>query len=187
MAYVGRVAVEKNIDGLSRPEAPGHQVGHRRRAAARGARSATTRKREVRRLPLGAGAGAACCAGADVLVFPSLTDTFGLAMIEALACGVPVAAFPVPGPDRCHRAGCDRRPARGSRRRHTLRRCSSTGRFARSARRHSPGTRRPQQFLAGLEPIPRPCARSAGCPPQFRYDRAHCARAVQPSETGDAN
>jgi glycosyltransferase involved in cell wall biosynthesis len=33
-----------------------------------------------------------------VLVFPSLTDTFGLAMIEALACGVPVAAFPVPGP-----------------------------------------------------------------------------------------
>ena len=36
--------------------------------------------------------------GSDVLVFPSLTDTFGLAMIEALACGVPVAAFPVPGP-----------------------------------------------------------------------------------------
>ena len=35
---------------------------------------------------------------ADVLVFPSLTDTFGLAMIEALACGVPVAAFPVPVP-----------------------------------------------------------------------------------------
>jgi glycosyltransferase involved in cell wall biosynthesis len=35
---------------------------------------------------------------ADVLVFPSVTDTFGLAMIEALACGVPVAAFPVPGP-----------------------------------------------------------------------------------------
>jgi glycosyltransferase involved in cell wall biosynthesis len=33
-----------------------------------------------------------------VLVFPSLTDTFGLTMIEALACGVPVAAFPVPGP-----------------------------------------------------------------------------------------
>jgi glycosyltransferase involved in cell wall biosynthesis len=36
--------------------------------------------------------------GSDVLVFPSLTDTFGLTMIEALACGVPVAAFPVPGP-----------------------------------------------------------------------------------------
>ena len=35
---------------------------------------------------------------ADVLVFTSVTDTFGIAMIEALACGVPVAAFPVPGP-----------------------------------------------------------------------------------------
>jgi glycosyltransferase involved in cell wall biosynthesis len=35
---------------------------------------------------------------ADVFVFPSLTDTFGLVMLEALACGVPVAAFPVQGP-----------------------------------------------------------------------------------------
>lgn len=41
---------------------------------------------------------AALVASADVLVFPSLTDTFGLVMLEALACGVPVAAFPVPGP-----------------------------------------------------------------------------------------
>ncbi|GAC1452197.1 MAG: hypothetical protein PVSMB6_03570 [Steroidobacteraceae bacterium] len=41
---------------------------------------------------------ASLLAGADVLAFPSLTDTFGLVMIEALACGVPVAAFPVPGP-----------------------------------------------------------------------------------------
>lgn len=37
-------------------------------------------------------------AGADVFVFPSRTDTFGLVIIEALACGVPVAAFPVQGP-----------------------------------------------------------------------------------------
>ncbi len=37
-------------------------------------------------------------ADADVLVFPSLTDTFGLVLLEALASGVPVAAFPVPGP-----------------------------------------------------------------------------------------
>ena len=44
--------------------------------------------------PLGGDLGSA----ADAFVFPSLTDTFGLAMIEALACGVPVAAFPVPGP-----------------------------------------------------------------------------------------
>ncbi|MEM7027923.1 MAG: glycosyltransferase family 1 protein [Pseudomonadota bacterium] len=37
-------------------------------------------------------------AAADVFVFPSLTDTFGLVMLEAMACGVPVAAFPVTGP-----------------------------------------------------------------------------------------
>ncbi len=36
-------------------------------------------------------------AAADVFVFPSLTDTFGLVLIEAMACGLPVAAFPVPG------------------------------------------------------------------------------------------
>jgi glycosyltransferase involved in cell wall biosynthesis len=41
---------------------------------------------------------AAAYAGADVFVFPSRTDTFGLVMIEALACGTPVAAYPVPGP-----------------------------------------------------------------------------------------
>jgi len=37
-------------------------------------------------------------ADADVFVFPSRTDTFGLVMIEAMACGLPVAAYPVPGP-----------------------------------------------------------------------------------------
>jgi glycosyltransferase involved in cell wall biosynthesis len=37
-------------------------------------------------------------ANADVFVFPSKTDTFGLVMLEALASGVPVAAYPVPGP-----------------------------------------------------------------------------------------
>jgi glycosyltransferase involved in cell wall biosynthesis len=37
-------------------------------------------------------------AAADVFVFPSLTDTFGLVLLEAMACGVPVAAYPVTGP-----------------------------------------------------------------------------------------
>jgi glycosyltransferase involved in cell wall biosynthesis len=50
---------------------------------------------------------AAAYAGADVFVFPSLTDTFGLVMIEALASGVPVAAFPVRGPiDIITSGGC---------------------------------------------------------------------------------
>jgi glycosyltransferase involved in cell wall biosynthesis len=41
---------------------------------------------------------AAVYTAADVFVFPSRTDTFGLVNIEALACGLPVAAYPVPGP-----------------------------------------------------------------------------------------
>jgi hypothetical protein len=41
---------------------------------------------------------ASAYAAAEVFVFPSRTDTFGLVMIEALACGVPVAAYPVTGP-----------------------------------------------------------------------------------------
>ena len=41
---------------------------------------------------------ASAYAAADVFVFPSRTDTFGLVMIEALACGTPVAAYPVTGP-----------------------------------------------------------------------------------------
>ena len=41
---------------------------------------------------------AAHLAMADVFVFPSLTDTFGVVQLEALACGVPVAAYPVTGP-----------------------------------------------------------------------------------------
>lgn len=44
-------------------------------------------------------------AEADVLVFPSLTDTFGLVMLEAMACGTPVAAFPVTGPRDVIRKG----------------------------------------------------------------------------------
>ena len=44
-------------------------------------------------------------AGGDVMVFPSLTDTFGLVMLESLACGTPVAAFPVTGPKDVLAAG----------------------------------------------------------------------------------
>ncbi|HEV8019507.1 MAG TPA: glycosyltransferase family 1 protein [Steroidobacteraceae bacterium] len=96
MACVGRLAVEKNLAAFLELDVPGTKVvigdGPERGAlSARYADVVFTGYRFGEEL-------AALLSGADVLVFPSLTDTFGLAMIEALACGVPVAAFPVPGP-----------------------------------------------------------------------------------------
>ncbi|MWV26303.1 glycosyltransferase family 4 protein [Aurantiacibacter rhizosphaerae] len=94
--YVGRVAVEKNIEAfLSNPH-PGTKV-----VVGDGPALEKLRAKFSDTHFLGRRAGdelAACYAGADVFVFPSRTDTFGLVMIEALACGTPVAAYPVPGP-----------------------------------------------------------------------------------------
>jgi glycosyltransferase involved in cell wall biosynthesis len=94
--YVGRVAVEKNIEAFLASEQPGSRVvvgdGPAREALARAYPHAHF---------VGAQTGAALAgfyAGADVFVFPSRTDTFGLVMIEAMACGTPVAAYPVSGP-----------------------------------------------------------------------------------------
>jgi glycosyltransferase involved in cell wall biosynthesis len=50
---------------------------------------------------------AACYRSADIFVFPSITDTYGLVMLEAIASGVPVAAFPVPGPNDVITDGID--------------------------------------------------------------------------------
>jgi glycosyltransferase involved in cell wall biosynthesis len=96
MAYCGRLAVEKNIDAFLNLKVPGTKLvigdGPQRPALA-------ARHPDVTFAGYRYGDELASMVGsADVLVFPSLTDTFGLAMIEALACGVPVAAFPVPGP-----------------------------------------------------------------------------------------
>ncbi len=94
--YVGRVAVEKNIEAFLKLDLPGSKV-----VVGDGPQRAMLQ----RRYPLVHFAGwrhgealARAYAGADVFVFPSLTDTFGLVMLEALACGTPVAAFPVTGP-----------------------------------------------------------------------------------------
>jgi len=94
--YVGRVAVEKNIEAFLASEHPGSKVivgdGPARDLLARSYPDAHF---------VGSQSGAELAgfyAGADVFVFPSRTDTFGLVMIEALACGTPVAAFRVPGP-----------------------------------------------------------------------------------------
>jgi glycosyltransferase involved in cell wall biosynthesis len=94
--YVGRIAVEKNIEAFLATDHPGTKVivGDGPARAALEARFP-----EAKFLGPRFGADLAAAYGAaDVFVFPSRTDTFGLVMIEALACGVPVAAHPVPGP-----------------------------------------------------------------------------------------
>lgn len=94
--YVGRVSVEKNLEAFLANEHPGTKV-----VVGDGpARSALERAYPHAHF-LGALFGtdlAGAYAGADVFVFPSRTDTFGLVMIEALACGTPVAGYPVTGP-----------------------------------------------------------------------------------------
>jgi glycosyltransferase involved in cell wall biosynthesis len=94
--YAGRVSVEKYIEAFLRLDLPGSEavVGdgpQRRSLQARFPAARFAGWREGAAL-------AAAYAGADALVFPSRTDTFGLAMLEAMACGTPVAAFPVTGP-----------------------------------------------------------------------------------------
>jgi glycosyltransferase involved in cell wall biosynthesis len=94
--YVGRVAVEKNIAAFLNNRHPGSKV-----VIGDGPALARLRASFPEAHFLGRQTGAAlaaCYAAADVLVFPSRTDTFGLVMIEALACGTPVAAYPVAGP-----------------------------------------------------------------------------------------
>lgn len=96
LLYVGRVAVEKNIEAFLACDYPGTKV-----VVGDGPARASLEAKFPRALFMGKRTGqelAGFYAGADVFVFPSQTDTFGLVMIEALACGTPVAAFPVPGP-----------------------------------------------------------------------------------------
>ena len=104
---VSRIAVEKNIPAFLDLDLPGSKV-----VVGGGPMLASLKQRYPEVHFAGAQYGAALAqhyAAADVFVFPSLTDTFGLVLLEALACGVPVAAFPVPGPIDVigsHHAGC---------------------------------------------------------------------------------
>ena len=94
--YVGRIAVEKQVDEFLRLDLPGEKW-----VAGEGPERARLQARFPLARWLGVLDGAALARlyrSADVLVFPSVTDTFGLVMVEAMACGTPVAAFPVPGP-----------------------------------------------------------------------------------------
>jgi glycosyltransferase involved in cell wall biosynthesis len=95
-ATVGRVAVEKNLAAFLALDLPGSKV-----VIGTGPEEAELRRRFPEAVFVGALKDerlAAHLAAADVFVFPSLTDTFGVVQLEALACGVPVAAYPVTGP-----------------------------------------------------------------------------------------
>ncbi len=103
--YVGRVAVEKNMEAFLSLDLPGTKV------VVGDGPSRTDLERQypdVRFLGTLAGEDLARVYGsADVFVFPSLTDTFGIVLIEALASGLPIAAFPVTGPvDVIGSSGC---------------------------------------------------------------------------------
>lgn len=93
---VGRVAVEKNLEAFLDLDLPGTKV-----IVGDGPARAGLMRRYPEAVFLGAQQGeelAKSFAAADVFVFPSKTDTFGLVLLEALASGTPVAAFPVSGP-----------------------------------------------------------------------------------------
>jgi glycosyltransferase involved in cell wall biosynthesis len=93
---VGRVAVEKNLEAFLDLELPGTKL-----IVGDGPARAALAKKYPQAVFFGARQGeelAQAYAGSDVFVFPSRTDTFGLVLLEALASGLPVAAFPVTGP-----------------------------------------------------------------------------------------
>jgi glycosyltransferase involved in cell wall biosynthesis len=94
--YVGRIATEKNIEAFLSLDLPGRKVvvgagPQLEELAARHRDVLFTGKRTGEAL-------AECYASADVFVFPSRTDTFGIVLLEAMASGLPIAALPVTGP-----------------------------------------------------------------------------------------
>jgi glycosyltransferase involved in cell wall biosynthesis len=94
--YVGRLAVEKNLAALLKLDLPGSIA-----IVGEGPARADLQRLYPAAHFLGPRSGealAAVYASADVFVFPSRTDTFGIVLIEALASGLPVAAYPVAGP-----------------------------------------------------------------------------------------
>ncbi len=93
---VGRVAIEKNIEAFLACDLPGTKI-----VVGDGPARASLAQKYPQVKFLGALTGEALTrayAGSDVFVFPSRTDTFGLVTLEALACGLTVAAYPVEGP-----------------------------------------------------------------------------------------
>jgi glycosyltransferase involved in cell wall biosynthesis len=183
MLYAGRLAVEKNLDAFLSLDLPGTKV-----VIGDGPARAALLARHPRALFTGYRFGeelVRCLSAADVLVFPSLTDTFGLAMIEALACGVPVAAFPVPGPLDVIEQGvtgilnADLRAAISSALRLERRTCVARA----AAFTWQAAT---AQFLAGLAPIPL-ALRARLAVSRSSAMIARIAARRQTSQAGDAN
>ena len=183
LVSVGRLAVEKNLEAFLRLDLPGTKL-----LVGDGPQRAELERRypAARFVGFRTGEGLARLVGsADVLVFSSLTDTFGLAMIEALACGVPVAAFPVPGPNDVIEPGVtgvldpDLATAIAGALRLERARCAARARtFSWEAAT--------AQFLAGLEPIPVPLrARLAVSRSSAMIERIAPRR--QPSQAGEPN
>ena len=95
-AYLGRVAVEKNVAAFLELDLPGTKV-----VIGDGPDLSMLERRYPAAVFVGFKFGvelAQALSSADVFVFPSCTDTFGLVLLEAMACGTPVAAYPVTGP-----------------------------------------------------------------------------------------
>ncbi len=95
-AYVGRIAVEKNVEAFLKMAWSGGKI-----VIGDGPERARLEQLYPRAVFVGYRFGedlARHLAAADIMVFPSRTDTFGLVNLEAMACGVPVAAYPVTGP-----------------------------------------------------------------------------------------
>lgn len=96
LMYMGRVSVEKNIEAFLELDLPGTPWVVGGGPSLEGFREAWP---EVHFLGPKHGVElATLLASADVFVFPSRTDTFGIVLLEAMACGLPIAAYPVPGP-----------------------------------------------------------------------------------------
>lgn len=96
LLYVGRVSVEKNVEAFLALDVPGTKI-----VVGEGPARAELAEKYPDAVFLGLRTGpelAALYRSADVFVFPSRTDTFGNVLLEALASGVPVAAYPVTGP-----------------------------------------------------------------------------------------
>jgi glycosyltransferase involved in cell wall biosynthesis len=103
MVYMGRTAVEKNIDAFLSLDLPGTKL-----VIGDGPDLEMLKQKFPATIFTGSKSGhelASWVAGGDVFVFPSKTDTFGLVNLEAMACGLPVAAYPVTGPKDIIREG----------------------------------------------------------------------------------